>query len=52
MDTRQPDPPDETDELLPRAATGDTVALAALFARHRIIERCGKKWNTRLVLRL
>jgi Flp pilus assembly protein TadD len=34
MDTTQPDPLDET-ELLPRAATGDTVALAALFARHR-----------------
>jgi RNA polymerase sigma-70 factor, ECF subfamily len=35
MDTRRFDPPDETDELLPRAAAGDTVALAALFARHR-----------------
>ncbi len=35
MDTRRFDPPDETDELLPLAAAGDTVALAALFARHR-----------------
>jgi len=35
MDTRRFDTPDETDELLPRAAAGDTVALAALFARHR-----------------
>ena len=35
MDTRRIDPPDETDLLLPRAAAGDTVALAALFARHR-----------------
>jgi RNA polymerase sigma-70 factor (ECF subfamily) len=35
MDTRRPDPPDESDQLLPRAAAGDTAALAALFDRHR-----------------
>jgi RNA polymerase sigma-70 factor, ECF subfamily len=35
MGTRRDDSSGELDELLPRAAAGDTVALAALFARHR-----------------
>jgi RNA polymerase sigma-70 factor (ECF subfamily) len=35
MDTRRADLQDESDELLPRAATGDAAALAELFARHR-----------------
>src|SRR5215831_7773168 len=50
MDTRRPDPPDESDELLLRAAAGDTVALAALFARHR--ERLRRMVRLRLDRRL
>ena len=35
MDTRWLDSPGETDELLSRAAAGDTAALAQLFGRYR-----------------
>jgi RNA polymerase sigma-70 factor (ECF subfamily) len=35
MDLSQPVPPDETDELVRRAVSGDEPALAELFGRHR-----------------